>query len=286
MLLDSLFGTERGLRASSELRGEINELITQLEAGSPNTAPNEVTALNGEWKLVYTSNSELTALLALGKLPFVSVGDITQTIDGPSLTVINKVQLTVPFSRTAFSSKASFEVRSPKLLNIKFEQGILQTPELLQDIEIPEAVTVLGQSVDLTAVKAALQPVTSSLRTAVAQAARFVSQQPDLKFPITSDKAQSWLLTTYLDDDTRIARGDGGSVFLMVKEVSLSQPSFDYGDSTSTAVVATPEPTSIVESEQSVAEIIADDLAASEESAVTPDSVIGPPSNASNRGQY
>ena len=41
-LLDSLFGTERGLSASSELRAEINELITQLEAGSPNAAPNEV----------------------------------------------------------------------------------------------------------------------------------------------------------------------------------------------------------------------------------------------------
>lgn len=52
----------------------------------------QVTTLNGEWKLVYTSNSELTALLALGKLPFVSVGDITQTIDGPSLTVINKAR--------------------------------------------------------------------------------------------------------------------------------------------------------------------------------------------------
>ena len=30
-----------------------------------------------------------------------------------------QVQLTVPFSRTAFSSKASFEVRSPKLLNVR-----------------------------------------------------------------------------------------------------------------------------------------------------------------------
>ena len=29
-----------------------------------------------------------------------------------------QVQLTVPFSRTAFSSKASFEVRSSKLLNV------------------------------------------------------------------------------------------------------------------------------------------------------------------------
>ena len=44
-LLDSLFGTERGLSANSELRAEINELITQLEAGSPNAAPNEVSPM-------------------------------------------------------------------------------------------------------------------------------------------------------------------------------------------------------------------------------------------------
>jgi hypothetical protein len=34
-LLDSLFGTERGLAASSEVRAEINELITQLEGCNP-----------------------------------------------------------------------------------------------------------------------------------------------------------------------------------------------------------------------------------------------------------
>ena len=45
----------------------------------------------------------------------------------------------------------------------------MQTPELLQDVEIPESVTVLGQSIDLTTVKAALQPVTTSLRSAVEQ---------------------------------------------------------------------------------------------------------------------
>ena len=53
----------------------------------------QVADLNGEWKLVYTSNSELTALLALSRLPFVAVGDITQTIDGPSMTVTNKVRV-------------------------------------------------------------------------------------------------------------------------------------------------------------------------------------------------
>ena len=41
-LLDSLFGTERGLSASSEVRAEINELITQLEAKSPNSDLSEV----------------------------------------------------------------------------------------------------------------------------------------------------------------------------------------------------------------------------------------------------
>lgn len=48
--------------------------------------------LSGEWKLVYTSNSELFALLAISKLPFLTVGDITQTIDAAAGTVTNKVR--------------------------------------------------------------------------------------------------------------------------------------------------------------------------------------------------
>ncbi len=51
----------------------------------------QVMDLNGQWKLVYTSSSELTALLALSRLPFVTVGDITQSIDVASETVVNKV---------------------------------------------------------------------------------------------------------------------------------------------------------------------------------------------------
>jgi hypothetical protein len=43
-LLDSLFGTERGLSASSEVRAEINELITQLEAKNPNPSLQEVSS--------------------------------------------------------------------------------------------------------------------------------------------------------------------------------------------------------------------------------------------------
>lgn len=39
-----MYGTERGLSARSEVRAEINELITQLEACNPNPSPNEVSA--------------------------------------------------------------------------------------------------------------------------------------------------------------------------------------------------------------------------------------------------
>lgn len=51
-LVDSFYGTDRGLKATSETRAEIIELITQLEAQNPNPAPTEaLTLLNGKWIL-------------------------------------------------------------------------------------------------------------------------------------------------------------------------------------------------------------------------------------------
>ena len=41
-LLDSFWGTERGLSARVSELAEINELITQLEGQSPNPKPTEV----------------------------------------------------------------------------------------------------------------------------------------------------------------------------------------------------------------------------------------------------
>ena len=92
-LLDSLFGTERGLAATSEVRAEINELITQLEGCNPNPSLDEAAALlDGCWKLVYASNSGVLALLGLGRLPGVTVGDITQTIESGNMTVENQAR--------------------------------------------------------------------------------------------------------------------------------------------------------------------------------------------------
>eukprot|EP00955_Chlamydomonas_euryale_P075183 362239-Chlamydomonas_euryale.AAC.3 len=46
-LLDSLYGTERGLSARSEVRAEINELISQMESMSPVPNPTEVRCFLG-----------------------------------------------------------------------------------------------------------------------------------------------------------------------------------------------------------------------------------------------
>lgn len=60
--------------------------------------------LDGTWKLVYTSNSQLSGVLALARLPFVAVGDYTQTIGGG--IVENKVP-SPPCSNCKFTYPAS-----------------------------------------------------------------------------------------------------------------------------------------------------------------------------------
>lgn len=52
LLKEKLYGTDRGLMASSETRAEIVEIITQLEGLNPTPAPTEtLTLLNGKWIL-------------------------------------------------------------------------------------------------------------------------------------------------------------------------------------------------------------------------------------------
>ncbi|XP_054792162.1 plastid-lipid-associated protein, chloroplastic-like [Prosopis cineraria] len=216
-LVDSFYGTDRGLKATSETRAEIVELITQLEAKNPNPAPTEaLTLLNGKWILAYTSFAGLFPLLSRGTLPLVKVEEISQTIDSQNFTVQNSVQFAGPLATTSVSTNAKFEVRSPKRVQIKFDEGIISTPQLTDSLVIPENVEFLGQKIDLTPFKGIL----NSLQDTASNVARTISSQPPLKIPISNSNAQSWLLTTYLDEELRISRGDGGSVFVLIKEGS------------------------------------------------------------------
>ncbi|GMN36426.1 hypothetical protein TIFTF001_006012 [Ficus carica] len=216
-LVDSFYGTDRGLKASSETRAEIVELITQLEAKNPNPAPTEaLSLLNGKWILAYTSFPGVLTLLSRGRLPLVKVEEISQTIDAENFTVQNSVQFGGPLATTSISTNAKFEVRSPKRVQIKFEEGIIGTPQLTDSIEIPENVEFLGQKIDLTPFKGLITSVQDTASSVV----KTISSQPPLKIPISNNNAQSWLLTTYLDGELRISRGDAGSVFVLIKEGS------------------------------------------------------------------
>lgn len=220
-LVDSFYGTDRGLKATSETRAEIVELITQLEAKNPTPAPTDaLTLLNGKWILAYTSFAGLFPLLSRGTLPLVKVEEISQTIDSQNFTVQNSVQFAGPLTTTSISTNAKFEVRSPQRVQIKFEEGIIGTPQLTDSLEIPENVEFLGQKIDLTPFKGILTSVQDTASSVV----KTISNQPPLKIPISNSNAQSWLLTTYLDEDLRISRGDGGSVFVLIKEGSSLLP--------------------------------------------------------------
>lgn len=83
-----------------------------------------------------------------------------------------QVQISVPLTRTAVSTTASFEVRSPKRLQVQFEKGTIKTPELLSDIEVPDSISVLGQVVDLSQVKGVLTPVSQGLSGIISQVSR------------------------------------------------------------------------------------------------------------------
>ncbi|XP_057764964.1 light-induced protein, chloroplastic-like [Salvia miltiorrhiza] len=217
-VLESFCGANMGLSASSETRAEIVELITHLEAKNPNPAPTQaLTLLNGKWILAYTSFLEFYPLLSReGAFPLVKVEEISQTFDSDNFTVQNSIVFSGPLATTSLTTNAKFEVRSPKRVQIKLEQGVIGTPQLTDSVVLPENIEFLGQNIDLAPFKGLL----TSLRDTASSVARSISSQPPFKFSISSSSADSWLLTTYLDHELRVSRGDGGSIFVLIKEAS------------------------------------------------------------------
>ncbi|KAL3834933.1 hypothetical protein ACJIZ3_009669 [Penstemon smallii] len=220
-LVDTVYGSDLGFRASAEVRAEVLELVSQLEAANPTPAPTETPELlDGNWVLVYTAFSELFPLLAAGSIPFVKVEKIGQSIDTKSLIIDNSTTLSNPVSTFTFSASASFQVRSPSRIQVEFKEGTFKPPEIKSSIDLPESIDIFGQNINLSPLQQSLGPI----QNAVASIARAISGQPPLKIPIPGGRTKSWLLITYLDKDFRISRGDGG-LFVLVKEGS---PLLDY----------------------------------------------------------
>uniref|UniRef100_A0A0E0MB51 Plastid lipid-associated protein/fibrillin conserved domain-containing protein n=1 Tax=Oryza punctata TaxID=4537 RepID=A0A0E0MB51_ORYPU len=227
-LVDTVYGSDLGFRASSEVRGEVLELVTQLEATNPTPEPVQAThLLHGNWILIYTAYSELLPILAVGATPLFKVDKISQEIDTNSMTIVNASTISTPFASFSFSATASFDVQSPSRIEkwnsvsntnvkVQFKEGSFQPPKISSSVDLPAQVDIFGQKISLGPVQQVLNPV----QQAFASIAGSISGQPPLKLPIPgNNRARSWLLTTYLDKDLRISRGDGG-LFILVKEGS------------------------------------------------------------------
>lgn len=78
---------------------------------------------------------------------------------------------------------------------------------------------MLGQPVDLAPLQPALVPLLGALKGALQTGSEALKSAPtNVTVPFAEGVQQStWLLTTFLDADLRIARGDGGSVFVLTK---------------------------------------------------------------------
>ncbi|GIL86762.1 hypothetical protein Vretimale_15653 [Volvox reticuliferus] len=215
-LLDSICSTDRGLAARSEVRAEVNELINQLEVKGGQGADVSSVEFGGTWELLYTNATDLLALLSVSKLPLspIKIGAITQTIDASSGTLENSVQLEFSLMQTSLSTVSNYNIASPKRLQFTVQRGILHTPSIEGNLELPASVTLMGQTLDLAPLRDILAPVTRGAASLAASATDLLGQAPNLEVPL---QTQTWQLTTYLDSTLRITRGDGGAVYVFKK---------------------------------------------------------------------
>ncbi|KAL2901237.1 putative plastid-lipid-associated protein 3 chloroplastic [Bienertia sinuspersici] len=295
-LLDSVYGSELGFRASAEVRAEISELVSQLEASNPSPNPTEVPGLlDGNWvlvgdewmlwggdewvslrgvvsgvvvageavgvvrrwwssgcvvglwvwvrgwvygcvgrwsevgwvvvrrvvvmeggvKVVVEEGDTISVPGILGSTPLLKLEQISQSINSANQIVENSTTLSSPFATFSFSATASFDVRSSSRIQVRFKEATFKPPEFKSRFDLPANIQVFGQTVTLSPVQQLLNPV----QEAAASISRALYGLPPLKIPIPGERTESWLLFTYVDEDFRISRGDGG-IFVLVREGS------------------------------------------------------------------
>ena len=223
-LLERAAGSGRGARATAEQRADVAELVAELEALDPCTSAAAAAALlPGTWRLAWTGTSELFAFLLADNLPLVECGEITQTIaragtdsGGADFEVTNRVEFGLPGVRQAVSNTGEVRVRSDKSVEVKFVRARVEPPA---EAPLSEGLNqeIFGRQVDLSPLEGVLSPLQRAAAAAAQPAAEALGLQGGLDFDTPSGGA-TWLLTSYLDEDLRVSRGDGGGLFILTKD--------------------------------------------------------------------
>lgn len=223
-LVNSLRGVERGLTASPTNKADINELVIRLEAFNPCQNPNEDQLLGGRWNMVYTSNSELLAVLSMSHLPLVDRIDVHQSIDSASSTAENVVTLSLLGSTFSISSLMSLEMFTAKRMGMYFDEGstgansTVQVKANIGGVSTDSALEFMEASVQ-PLIDASTQVVRNMTQQLVAPPAQPANKEVQAKVGSSNSRgAETWMITSYLDEDLCIRRGDGGSVFIYKRE--------------------------------------------------------------------
>lgn len=115
-LKSSLFrvtkGTSNGVKASQTVRDEVSEIVEELEKLNSVKVISSSPVMNGNWKLIYTTNDGSSA----GRLG-AFIGRVDQDIDVSSNRYINYVRLG---GIVQGALTASWDNLSPKLWRVKF----------------------------------------------------------------------------------------------------------------------------------------------------------------------
>ena len=136
--------------------------------------------------------------------------------DGVHAVLAARVELGLPGVRGAPSNTGEVRLRSDKSVEVKFVRARVEPPVQapLSDALDQE---IFGRSVDLWPLEGILTPLQRATVAVAEPAAEALGLQGGLDFD-TPGGGASWLLTSYLDEDLRVSRGDGGGLFVLTKD--------------------------------------------------------------------
>ncbi|CAI5470066.1 unnamed protein product [Closterium sp. Yama58-4] len=181
-LLWNVDGTERGAKADSERRGEIEEAVVDLERLGGTPLASGLDQLDGWWELKYSTAADVTGILMAPSsfpLPILQVGRIFQRYICARRTDGGTVQNVVRWSLPGLQDKegaslivtAEFDVRSGRAIQLQFERaavGGVKINDQLQALLAPAALPRTQLSLDALQFFRSLElsvPLGSPLRT-------------------------------------------------------------------------------------------------------------------------
>jgi PAP_fibrillin len=184
MLLDQ----NCGLKVGKADQPKILAAIEAVEKTNPTPRPLESAALDGDWRLLFTTSA---SLLNLGRIPLAQLHQIYQCIRVETSSVYNIAEIqSLPYLSSLVAVVAKFQPLTEQRVQVNFVRSIAGLQNLL------------GYQ----------SPATFIDKISAPQ--RLIG----IDFPINSNNPNSWLDITYLDENLRISRGNQGSVFVLTKD--------------------------------------------------------------------